>query len=152
MFFSYVYGGFDGTFGPAGVQFDEVWVLSLPAFRWFKADYTAVSPRMGHTCHVVGHRQLLTIGGVDPMQTDLVTVWKGPDRFSQGLGIFDMSAMTWASYYNASAAGYVRPEAVKAWYDKKYVALQLELYQILRLVTQGAISYHMGPTGFERPH
>jgi len=122
-----MYAGYDGTYGPTEVQFDQVWVLSLPAFRWFKANYTATNSRIGHTCHVVGNRQLLTIGGVDPTQSDLVGVWRGPDRLNQGLGIFDMSAMTWLHSYNASAAAYVRPDVVKAWYDQKYVPLQIEM-------------------------
>lgn len=29
-----MYGGYDGRFGSGAEQYDEVWVLTLPAFHW----------------------------------------------------------------------------------------------------------------------
>ena len=41
-----------------------------------------------------------------------------PDFLSQGFGIFDLSAMEWTSMYDAAAAPYVTPSAVRSWYDE----------------------------------
>ncbi|KAL9629853.1 MAG: hypothetical protein Q9204_005043 [Flavoplaca sp. TL-2023a] len=92
---------------------DEVYVLSLPAFAWFKVDYPAQHPRIRHTCHSFG-RQMLSIGGQDPTNeyNDTFT----PDPFSQGLGIFDLTDMRWSDGYNADTEPYKTPAVVKAWY------------------------------------
>lgn len=91
-------------------------MLSVPAFVWFKANYTAQHPRVKPTCHVVGNRQLLSIGGANPND---VTYGKwSSDSLSQGLGIFDLTEMTWSSSYNANAAPYITPQIVKDWYSK----------------------------------
>ena len=96
------------------IALDEVYVLSLPAFAWFKADYPARHPRILHTCQVVGNRQMLSIGGHDP--TDVYNNTWIADPFSQGLGIFDLTAMQWSDRYNAGAEAYETPAVVKAWY------------------------------------
>ena len=93
--------------------FDEIYVLSLPAFAWFKADYTAVQSRQKHTCEVFG-RQMLSIGGYATSDNNLG--YLSTDRFSQGLGIFDLTAMQWSDSYDANAEPYKTPDVVKAWY------------------------------------
>ncbi|KAL9036718.1 MAG: hypothetical protein Q9180_004135 [Flavoplaca navasiana] len=93
---------------------DEVYVLSLPAFRWFKADYPAQYPRFRHSCNVVGNRQMLSIGGQDP--TNIYNNTFTADPFLQGLGIFDLTTMQWSDQYNAEAEPYETPAVVKAWY------------------------------------
>ena len=113
----YMYGGYGSILGPANQQYDEVWVLTLPSFTWQQLDSNHKSPRIGHTCHLVGKRQMLSIGGVDPSMTD---GWKGPDYTNwNGLGVYDLSAATWSSGFNASADAYQRPVAVQSWYDSK---------------------------------
>ena len=116
-----MYAGWSGNDGVGQSAYDEVWVLALPAFRWFKAEYSARYPRYGHTCHIVGNRQMLTIGGLNASGTDPVDAWFSPDSFTQGIGVFDMTDMRWASSYDATAAPYAQPEVVRAWYNKKYV-------------------------------
>ncbi|KAL8864588.1 MAG: hypothetical protein Q9174_007296, partial [Haloplaca sp. 1 TL-2023] len=96
------------------VALDEVHVLSLPAFAWFKADYPARSPRHRHTCHVVGNRQMISIGGLDPTMVYNNTI--APDPFKQGLGVFDLTAMQWSDRYDANAEPYVTPQIIKDWY------------------------------------
>ncbi|KAL8636037.1 MAG: hypothetical protein Q9226_009297 [Calogaya cf. arnoldii] len=95
---------------------DEVYVLSLPAFAWFKADYPARQSRTGHTCNLVGkgNRQMLSIGGKNP--TDILVNATNTDPFLQGLGVFDLTAMRWSDRYNADAESYETPAVVKAWY------------------------------------
>ena len=95
-------------------SYDEVYVLSLPAFVWFKADYPPQHPRFRHTCEVVGNRQILSIGG-HPF-TDNNLGHYTADNFAQGLGIFDMTAMQWSDGYDANAQPYQTPDVVKAWY------------------------------------
>ena len=93
---------------------DEVYILSLPSFVWFKAEYNPIASRYAHTCHVVGagQRQLLTIGGMD-MKTANDSGYK--DTFGQGLGIFDLTNLTWSTSYNLSAANYTTPQKIKQY-------------------------------------
>lgn len=93
---------------------DEVYVLSLPAFAWFKADYPAQHPRILHTCHTVGNGQVLSVGGHDP--TDVYNNSVTADPFMQGLGIFDLTKMRWSDRYDADAQLYQTPAVIKAWY------------------------------------
>ncbi|KAI4229611.1 MAG: hypothetical protein LQ349_006367 [Xanthoria aureola] len=96
------------------IALDKIYVLSLPAFAWFKADYPAQHPRIGQTCHLVGKRQVLSMGGRDP--TDVYNDTTSADPFLQGLGIFDLPTMQWSDGYNAVAEPYETPTVVKAWY------------------------------------
>ncbi len=59
---------------------------------------------------------MLSIGGGNPND---VTYGKWSiDNAPQGLGIFDLTEMTWGSSYDASAAPYTTPRIVKDWYSK----------------------------------
>ncbi|KAL8871462.1 MAG: hypothetical protein Q9174_002705 [Haloplaca sp. 1 TL-2023] len=109
----YMYGGYAGTVGPGAEQYDEIWVLTLPAFQWIQVDASHNSARVGHTCHIVGKSQLLSIGGVDAAQSD---PWSTVDTAFQGLGTFDLNGWEWTPGYNASAAPYKRADAIKRIY------------------------------------
>ena len=130
---SFMYGGYGGILSPENDQYDEVWgkshtavndhllmkqiVLSLPAFTWQLVSADHAMARIGHTCHLVGNRQMLSIGGVDASQSD---VWSVPDyRNNQGLGTFDLTNLEWTSSYNASEAPYERAPMLQAYYDSK---------------------------------
>jgi hypothetical protein len=97
----------------AARSLDEVYVLSLPSFVWFKADYPANLSREGHTCHLIGNRQMLTFGGADPTNPGNASLTRDP--FAQGIGIFDMTAMQWSSKYDAGAAAYKSPDVIAAY-------------------------------------
>ena len=99
------------------VNLDKVWVLSLPASVWFKADYAPKQTRWKHTCNIVGNRQMLSIGGIDPNDANLGSISQDP--INQGLQVFDLSDMKWISGYDASAAPYQSPKVVKDWYHGK---------------------------------
>ncbi|KAI9847228.1 MAG: hypothetical protein M1838_000988 [Thelocarpon superellum] len=105
---SFIYAGWDGTFGGESVHFDEVFVLTLPAFQWIKVDYAATKPRYGHTCHVVGSRQMLVVGGVDPSQLNSTAAFESKDNTQQGLGILDMSNLVWLPGILTGTTGYVQ--------------------------------------------
>ncbi|KAL6722212.1 hypothetical protein ACLMJK_001319 [Lecanora helva] len=112
----YMYGGYAGVLGSSAVQYDEVWVLSLPAFTWHRIDASQKSARVGHTCHLVGGRQMLSIGGADAAQTDW---WSTPDYTNlNGIGIFDLVDEQWRTGYNANGAPYERSKTVQGYYDK----------------------------------
>ena len=93
-------------------------VLTLPAFEWIQVDASHKSARFGHTCHVVGNSQLLSIGGADPNQSD---PWSTIDSAFQGLGVFDLNGWNWTTKYNANAATYKRAGALDDLYESKYV-------------------------------
>ena len=109
---SYIYGGRDASYN----YFDDIWVLSLPTFTWTLV-YSGSSPRFGHTCHVVGNRTLLTVGGVfDANQMKGaadVTVGSGVcDWEYRGVGVLDLAKITWGSRFNAYAPAYEVPTQV----------------------------------------
>ncbi len=103
------------------MEFDEIFILSMPAFRWFRAPYEARHSRHRHTCHVVGQRHLLSIGGLDATHTKPVngSEFESPDPFPQGLGLFDMTCLNWTMYYNVSAAAYEQSAPVAEFYRQK---------------------------------
>lgn len=93
----YVYGGRDPN---TGTLYDEIYVLSLPSFTWIQI-YHGQSPRFSHTCHLVGKRQMLTVGG--NLSNNLTA---GCDWHTKGVGMLDLTTNTWGSVYNAYAAPY----------------------------------------------
>ena len=115
----FMYSGYEGVAGlGVGPQtYDQIWALSIPAFTWTNVYMSQIAGRAGHTCHVVGKRQLLSIGGVDVSQKD---VWDQPDfSNNNGLAIFDLSKSEWQAGYNADAGAYQRPVEVQTYYDQK---------------------------------
>ncbi|MDI1485750.1 MAG: hypothetical protein OHK93_003939 [Ramalina farinacea] len=112
----YMYGGlYTGLFTQAAKQYDEIWVLSLPAFTWQLLDSSHATGRIGHTCHLVGNRQLLSLGGVDVSQVD---AWASPDYQNwNGIGVYDLTAANWLAGLNATAEAYERPKIVQDYYN-----------------------------------
>ncbi|HEY0225400.1 MAG TPA: kelch repeat-containing protein [Mycobacterium sp.] len=112
-----MFGGYNDLYN---ATYDEVYVLSVPGFVWFKANYTAQTPRDHATCAVVGRRQMLSVGGV---RSGLAWPAIGADRdpWPQGIGVFDLSALVWKTGYEPDAAPYDSPPAVKAWYNQGLV-------------------------------
>ncbi len=106
----FIFGGENPTYGTLG----DIWVLSLPAFRWFRPDISGPA-RMGHQCAVVGKRQLLVVGGQPSFANRLVPPL-AEDPWEQGLGVMDMTSLSWSSQYTPSAQEYDAPDLVRAWY------------------------------------
>lgn len=111
----FVYGGYEQL----NITGNEVYVLSLPAFVWFKADDTATSPRRAHKCNIVGHggSQMAVIGGIDLWPPN-GTTRNSEDPWTNGINIFDLSAMRWKDTYDPNDAPYQSPSAVRDWYTK----------------------------------
>lgn len=68
----YIYGGYDGL-NAGDVPSDDVWILSIPSFRWIKA-YTGTQThgRSGHYCVAPYPDKMLVIGGVYQNQANCV--------------------------------------------------------------------------------
>jgi hypothetical protein len=95
-------------------DFDEVYVLTLPAFVWSKADYPAQLSRIAHTCTVLGG-QMITYGGGDPTDHSL---GHHQDPFTHGLGVFDLCKMQWANSFDPASV-YNTPDIVASYYYSK---------------------------------
>ena len=113
----YMYGGYAGVTGAGAQQYDEIWVLSIPAFTWQLLDQSHTVARMGHTCHLVGKKQMLSIGGTNVALQD---PWSSPDSVHwNGVGVYDLSQAMWSQGFDATAKNYTRPQAVQTYYNTK---------------------------------
>jgi hypothetical protein len=114
----FLYAGWEDALGSEAVQYDTAYVLSLPSFQWFKAQYPASHPRHGLTCEHIGGGQILTIGGLDTTATGNDTVspydapFLTPDNFPQGLGVFDLNTMTFTNQFNVATYQYTQNSAL----------------------------------------
>lgn len=113
---SYMYGGRDLS----NNYYDEVWVLSLPAFVWSRV-YAGESPRFSHTCHLVSNRTMLTVGGVNNVDQMRGSGSQACDWEEKSVGILDMSGVIWGSVYNAHAPMYEVPSQLFPVTGGRYV-------------------------------
>lgn len=118
-----VYAGWNNTLGDKAISFDAAYVLSLPSFNWFKADYEATSPRHGLTCEHIGGGQVLTVGGLDTSQHDASDQYRGvfhtEDTFPQGLGVFDLASLSFAESFEANRTTYDYADALSTYYKTR---------------------------------
>ncbi|KAJ9648749.1 hypothetical protein H2199_000662 [Coniosporium tulheliwenetii] len=81
---------------PAGeqIQYDDMWILSLPAFTWIQVDQTnqpVPYGRSGHTCHI-WDGQMVVVGGY---------VGQELSCDSPGVYVFNLSSLEWTNQYTA---------------------------------------------------
>ncbi|KUJ15175.1 uncharacterized protein LY89DRAFT_783377 [Mollisia scopiformis] len=112
----FVFGGTTGSTptSDTATALAKVYILTLPAFHWIEAPAAAPIWRADHTCSVIGNRQMISIGGYqDPMtlQDQPTDVW------ANGMGIFDMTDLTWTEAYDSSAAAYQPSTLVTQYYS-----------------------------------
>ena len=125
----FIHGGVvDYQPGPDTANSDQMYILSIPAFRWFSAKYTPSIPRGGHTCHGTNTNQMILIGGVDPRNEtfELESAYYGDDpkdSWAQGIGVFDMTALKFKDSYQAKARAYQPAEIIREYYTVEFVAL-----------------------------
>lgn len=133
---SFIYGGVDtGT----GSTLDDVYVLSLPGFVFFKARGPSTA-RNDHACAAAGRRQLVSVGGTDG-QLGFPGSLLDPDPWTNGIGVFDMTEMTWKDGYDAAARDYESPTVVKDWYAGGGLGLvEWSSEEVERLFKQGQSS------------
>ena len=102
-----MYGGRDG-----GTIFNGIWLLSLPSFTWIQVESGGAS-RSAHTCHLVGSRTMLTVGGI----VDVRERSGGIELCDFGIGgfrDFDLSDLVWAGGFNAATPAYEVPDTLVA--------------------------------------
>lgn len=117
---SFIYGGASSQTSSTA---SDVYVLSLPGFVMFKSPNSG-TPRQDFSCVTVGgnssstaHRQMLVVGGTNGY-LGFPTSLTNTDPWKQGLGVFDLTDMTWSSSYDPDAAEYDSPSLVKTWYSQ----------------------------------
>lgn len=98
----YVFGGWGNSFGGSD---GNVYVLSIPSFRWIRVNEDS-NRRSRHSCNLMGNHTMLVVGGVQPngqqvMPPDASGCDMSP-MFAQGLGIFSLNNHTWATNYDPS--------------------------------------------------
>ncbi|OJD36009.1 cell wall anchored protein [Diplodia corticola] len=119
----YLYGGIDPSNATAPTLYDDIHILSLPSFTWTRV-YAGESPRWGHTCHLAGPRQMLTVGGtIDSSVYDIETQ-QAPQNINtsalacdweaKGVAVLDMSTLKWGSVFDFYGAAYRVPRDVVA--------------------------------------
>ncbi|CRG90610.1 hypothetical protein PISL3812_07654 [Talaromyces islandicus] len=117
----FLYAGWGGHLGGEAVPFDSAFVLTLPGFHWVQASYPASHPRHALTCESIGGGQMLTIGGLDTLISDDSDLYEGPfqsaDPFTYGLGVFDISTLTWKSSYSSSQTVYTPSSEIMKFYQ-----------------------------------
>lgn len=119
--YSFVYGGWTGYFSATdNTDSQNVYILTLPAFRWIRAS-ASTAPRAGSTCQVV-NSQMISVGGWDPTGTASFMI---VDPWTYGIGVFDLTSLSWGNEFNSGARPYVRSDLVNSFYADKCVAFFL---------------------------
>ena len=108
----YMYGGESTLSTPDA--FSDMWILSIPTFRWMRVNITSEA-RKSVTCTAVGQRYIMTYGGIkggwgEEGDKDVC------DDENFGLRLFDMSNLAWTSQYDgppaAGKTAYTVPKVV----------------------------------------
>jgi hypothetical protein len=86
--------------------YDDMWILSLPQFVWTQV-FLGVRPNYGASCHYVGHKQMLILGGTDGLPIDC--------HQAPYVSIFDMTNLKWLRGYDPNDKDYRVPKAVWEW-------------------------------------
>ena len=104
----YVFGGWGNSFSESD---GNVYVLSIPSFRWIRVNQES-NQRSRHHCSLIGKNTMLVVGGItpsynnprpyDPSGCDTTSM------FAQGLGMFSLNNHSWSTSYDpvAGAAAY----------------------------------------------
>jgi hypothetical protein len=71
---------------------------------------------VNHACSVAAKRQMIVTGGLNPAAANQSELIYSRDIWTQGIGVFDLTAMQWKDKYDVNAAPYKTPDAVKSWY------------------------------------
>ena len=91
----YMYGGQNLVPYAEQIQYDDMWILTIPSFTWIEVDTSTQSTppaRAGHTCNV-WNSQMVVVGG-----------YVGQDlSCDSGFYVFNTSSLTWQNDYRALA-------------------------------------------------
>ncbi|KAI4212173.1 MAG: hypothetical protein LQ351_005042 [Letrouitia transgressa] len=93
----HVYGGQNLIPYGQQIQYDDMWILSVPSFTWIEVDTDGQSvppARVGHSCNI-WDGQIVVVGG-----------YTGPDLSCEtGFYIFSATNLTWQNKFNALSGG-----------------------------------------------
>ena len=112
-----IYGGYNGKFGGGqGVGvIGDVYVLTMPAFRWIQVSNQTDSTTNGinsrrHLCHTYQERQMIVLGGdfTDASQNTI----GGCNLEYPPIKLLDTSTFTWQTQYPLVNATYEVPQLV----------------------------------------
>lgn len=101
----YVYAGWGSTFGDSD---GDVYVLSLPSFRWIRVNADS-GERSRHQCVLAGRNTMMVVGGIVPLGDFPIPTWtsQGCDTnstiFQQGLGLFNLNNHSWSGTWDPDA-------------------------------------------------
>lgn len=111
----FIHGGSSIAKSDFAPPLDELFILSVPAFRWFRANYSTSSfPRSSHTCHASkSTNQMIMIGGEGHGDCDMTSA----DPTNHGIAVFDMTRLAFKTSYQANAPVYEPPEMVQRYYS-----------------------------------
>ncbi|KAI4187240.1 MAG: hypothetical protein LQ346_005524 [Caloplaca aetnensis] len=105
----YVYGGQNLIPYGQQIQYDEMWILSVPSFKWLKVDTTGQSTppaRVGASCSI-WDGQIVVIGG-----------YTGPDlSCDSGFYVFSATDLKWQNNFNALSGGNTQNQQVSQQKD-----------------------------------
>ena len=97
---------------------DELWVLSIPSFRWIAVSSTNDSQlttggsstgRSGHTCTMLQEHRMIVLGGADGQSTGGFTLC-GPS--SLPIRLLDTSTYSWQTQFISNTTDYSVPSVV----------------------------------------
>ncbi|KAK4188754.1 hypothetical protein QBC35DRAFT_495491 [Podospora australis] len=90
----YVYGGQNLEPYLEQIQYNDMYILSIPSFTWIKVDQSgqnAPKGRAGHTCHL-RDGQMIVVGGY---------TGEGSPCESPGIWVFNATSLKWQSRFSA---------------------------------------------------
>lgn len=88
----YMFGGQNLQPYKEQIQYDDMWILSVPSFTWIQVNADSVPPaRAGHTCNI-WDGQMVVVGG-----------YVGQDLScdAPGIYVFNTSSLTWENQFTA---------------------------------------------------
>ena len=86
---------------------DDIWVLSLPQFQWTQV-FAGTRPNYGSTCHLVGKKQMLVLGGIDEVHPTVC-------EESPYVALFEMTNLKWLRSYVKEDHEFRVPKAIYEW-------------------------------------
>ncbi|KAJ9602832.1 hypothetical protein H2200_012612 [Cladophialophora chaetospira] len=100
----YIYGG---QADEADEALDDVWILSIPSFRWIPVGSTSV-PRLGPACALLEERYMLTYGGVTHLSdvANGTVAYEPCDTAQSGLRLYDLTMFAWTGQYEVAPGNY----------------------------------------------
>ncbi|KAI5837246.1 hypothetical protein DFP73DRAFT_532050 [Morchella snyderi] len=103
----YMFGG--SAIGDKDTDFRDMWILSLPSFKWIKLDASdssySASKRAGHSCNLIGNRQMAVIGGAYGAEAQ-------EQCETASVFLFDMATLAWKDRFDPGEAAYELPEKI----------------------------------------